>query len=384
MSTFRIALVMTAPLVLASVVRGQLVFEFTKSPSFLALESSDPTKADAIYSNAVAAGAKFSGLFSDPVTLRYTLDYGATPSGVLAFADSSFAAASYSSVKGALIGDATSLYDFTSLGGLPMGPSVPMYRNDTADLTFPEKEPFLDPTPMSVNNTMMDMGKSNLKALGLLSGTAGAAGSDATIKVSDTTVFDFDHSDGITTDTFDFRGVMLHEIAHAMGFVSGTDTMAIHLSSPPPVVDGMPMLTTLDLFRYSPLSLSMGARDISLPLPGVTGDAALRFFSIDGGATMLESFSTGDGPFGFGDGAQGGHWKADGTLGLMDPTLASGYNLTSAWDTMLMGGTPADIIALDAIGWTTIPAPSAVLPLAAGLALAARRGRSTNAPSTSL
>jgi hypothetical protein len=359
----------------AALSHGQLVFEFTKSPGFLALETSDPTKASAMYSAAVAAGSTYSSLFSNPVTLKYTLDYGATPSGVLAYADSSFAPTSYSMVKPALISHATTSHDFSSLGGLPVGPSIPMFRNDTADLVFPEKEPFFDPTPGSVNNMMMDMCHSNLKALGLMPGTAGPAGSDATLKVSDTTSFDFDPSDGITGGTFDFRGVMLHEIGHAMGFLSGTDTMAIHLSSPPPVVDSIPTLTALDLFRYSPLSVMMGARDISLPLPGVIGDAALRFFSIDGGATMLESFSTGDGPFGFGDGEQGGHWKADGTFGLMDPTLAMGVNLTSDWDLLIAGGTAADLIALDVIGWTPVPAPTTAASMLLGLTLVTRRRR---------
>lgn len=356
--TFRVtAVAVCVSATAASLSHAQLTFEFTKSPGFLALEVSDPTKATAMYDAAVGAGSKYSSLFSDPVTLKFTLDYGTTPSGVLAFADSAFAPAPYTSVKSAMIADATSINDFTSLGSLPAGPFVPLYRNDTADLTFPEKEPFLDPTPGSVNNMMLDMGKSNLKALGLLGGTAGGAGADGTIKVSDATTFDFDHTNGIDTGAFDFHGVMLHEIAHAMGFISGTDTMAIHLSSPPAVVDGLPMITTLDLFRYSPLSITFGARDISLPLPGVTGDASLRFFSLDGGATILDYFSTGDGPFGFGDGEQGGHWKTDGTFGLMDPSLASGFNLTAAWDTLLAGPTPADLIALDTIGWNYIPSP---------------------------
>ncbi len=370
-------IVLLASAAVAAHARAQLSFEFTKGPGFLALESSDAPKASAMYDAAVAAGAKYSSYFTDPVTLKYTLEYAPslTPPGVLAFADSTYTPVAYPSVKASLIGDATSSHDFSSLGGLPVGPFVPMFRNDTDDLVFPEKEPFFDPTPFSTNNMMLDMSKSNQKALGLITGSSGGAGSDASIVIGDA-AFDFDHSDGITTGTFDFHGVMLHELAHAMGFVSGTDTMAIHLSSPSTVVDAIPMLTTLDLFRYSPLSLSMGARDISLPLPGVTGDAALRFFSVDGGATTLDYFSTGDGPFGFGDGHQGGHWKDDGTFGLMDPELAMGFNLSAEWELMLAGDTPADLIALDAIGWTTaIPSPGSLAPLALAALVAARRRR---------
>lgn len=359
----------------STVAHGQLVFEFTKGPGFLALESTDPAKASAMYSAAVAAGSVYSSIFSDPVTLKYTLEYAPslTPPGVLAFADSTFTAVPYPSVKGAMIADATSTSDFTSLGGLPGTPFVPLFRNDTADLVFPEKEPFLDPTPFSPNNTVLDMCVSNQKALGLLPGAAGGPGTDAKIVISGA-AFDFDYTNGIDDDTFDFHGVMLHEIAHAMGFLSGTDTMAIHLGSPPPVVDGLAMITTLDLFRYSPLSLTFGARDISLPLPGATGDAAKRFFSIDGGATILDYFSTGDGPFGFGDGEQGGHWKTDGTFGLLDPTLAIEYNLSAAWLALLLGGS-VDITALDVIGWTLVPGPGAAGLFALGLTFAARRRR---------
>lgn len=354
---------------------GQLVFEWTKGPGFLALEGTDPAKATAMYAAATSAGAVFSSLFSDPVTLKYTLEYSpaTTPPGVLAFADSIFTAVPFPSVKGALIADATSASAFTSLGGLPGGPFVPMFRNDTAGLTFPEKEPFLDPTPFSPNNTVIDMCVSNQKALGLLPGAAGGAGTDAKIVISGA-AFDFDYTNGIGDDTFDFPGVMLHEIAHAMGFLSGTDTMAIHLGSPPAAVDGLAMLTTLDRFRYSPLSLTFGARDISLPLPGATGDAAVRFFSIDGGATILDYFSTGDGPFGFGDGEQGGHWKTDGIFGLLDPTLAIEYNLSAAWLAMLSASRP-DIVALDAIGWTLVPAPGASGLFVLGALVAVRRRR---------
>lgn len=365
---------MAATTLLAPVARAQLVFEFTKGPGFLALEGSDPAKAASMYAGAVAAGSKWSSFFSDPVTLKYTLDYSTSlPSGVLAYADSSFTAVPYPTVKASLIGDASTPSDFTSLGGLPVGPSVPHYRNDTADLVFPEKEPFLDLSP-TVNNMMFDMPTSNQKALGMIPGTSGAAGSDATIMLS-SAAFDFDHTNGIDAGTFDFNGVMLHEIAHAMGFISGADSVAIHLSSPPSVVEGLPLLTTLDLFRYSPLSLSMGARDISLPLPGAVGDAATRFFSIDGGASISEYFSTGDGPFGFGDGQQGGHWKVDALFGLMDPTLDPGVNLSLAWETLLLSGSAADITALDVIGWNLVPSPGAAALLLFGAGAAMRRRR---------
>jgi hypothetical protein len=294
---------------------------------------------------------------------------------VLAFAHSSYTPIPYSTVKLAMIGDSSSAHDATAVLSLPMGPMIPHYRNDVFDFTMPEFAPFLDVTP-SPNNFMMDMSFSNAKALGLIAPHAGAPGSDATIVIGDAD-FDFDHtSGGITTGTYDFHGVMLHEIAHAMGFISGTDTMATLFPSSMVDPEGITMLTVLDLFRYSPLSASVGARDISLPIPGAEGPPALRYFSIDGGMSFIDAFSTGAGALGFGDGGQGGHWKDDEVFGLMDPFLEDEFNLSLAWETLLDSiDSPADIIALDVIGWTRVPAPSAAPLLALGALLAARRRR---------
>lgn len=348
---------------LASCAHGQLTFEFTKSSGFMDLETADPAKAAAMYASAVSAGAKWSSLFGNPVTLKYTLDYdpGSLPSGVLAAAISTYTTShKYTAVKDALVLGATSPHDMVSSGALPGTPFVPMLRNDVYDSISPGFEIMFD-GDASTNNTFFDLSHSNAKALGLISGSSGGAGSDATIKIGGAT-FDFDPSDGISSGSFDFKGVMLHEIAHAMGFVSGVDTMSSlfppPFSPPPTDPDTVAMLTVLDLFRFSHLSAAMGVRDLSLPLPGSLDPVDKRFFSLTG-AVPLEYFSTGFYPFApFGDGAQAGHWKTDATFGLMDPTLAPGFALTSSWEALFGSGLPTDVIALDVIGWTMVPSPS--------------------------
>src|SRR5262245_30561298 len=100
-------------LALGQIASAQLVFEFAKGPGFVDPEGADGTKAAAMFSAAVAAGAKFSSLFSDPVTLKYTLEYSpsSTPSGVLAYAASTYSAVPFPAVKTAMIADITSSTD---------------------------------------------------------------------------------------------------------------------------------------------------------------------------------------------------------------------------------------------------------------------------------
>jgi hypothetical protein len=124
------------------------------------------------------------------------------------------------------------------------------------------------------------------------------------------------------------------------------------------------MVTVLDLYRYSIDSLGAGMfiPDMSLPVPAVLGFSPTRYFSIDGGATPMELFSTGTGLAG--DGEQAGHWSLAAPFGLMDPTLADDFELTDAFDTLIAGPPPPDLIALDVIGWTiltTVPEASSIL-----------------------
>lgn len=176
----------------------------------------------------------------------------------------------------------------------------------------------------SINNVVMGATTANLKALGLLGPTSDPDGS---ITFSSDFAFDFDPTDGITDGQIDFIAVAIHEIGHALGFVSAVDDYdVLGLPNGPfagvdctgtgilcqdyPVNDTWWGYTG-DLFRY----------DQAGELDWKPGDA--NYFSVDGGATNLAGFSTGD--FN-GDGWQGSHWKAptqapfcSGLIGIMNP-----------------------------------------------------------------
>src|SRR5262249_38085547 len=130
--------------------------------------------------------------------------------------------------------------------------------------------------------------------------------SDGSITFGSDTAWDFNPGDGITPGRFDFVGAATHEIGHALGFSSGVDYLDQH----PGIAEATTYQTAIDMFRYSADSFANHMID------GVA-DSSTKYFSLDGGATSLASFSTGAT---FGDGQQASHWKDGLGLGIMDPT----------------------------------------------------------------
>ena len=167
---------------------------------------------------------------------------------------------------------------------------------------------------------------------------------DGNVTFSSNFGFDFDPTDGIDDGTFDFIGVAIHEIGHALGFVSGVDFLDVFGKPNGPGagqlgydLNDTSIFSALDLFRYSSpgvINLAAGGQD--------------TYFSLDGGLTALFGNKFATGRFN-GDGDQASHWKdASGAnrcgpqLGIMDPTFCFGQ----------MGVvTGLDLAAYDAMGW---------------------------------
>lgn len=179
----------------------------------------------------------------------------------------------------------------------------------------------------------------NNKALGNdLSGDA--SGLDAYIQLEKSVNWSYNYAGGqVGKNQYDFVSVVIHELGHSLGFISGIDA-----------IKGLALPTALDMFRYSTTSANQQAIDYTV--------GGTKYFSVNGGnnpfnwtqtagntTTVQQAlFSTGENTILGGDGEQASHWKSNNQnyLGVMSPTLQKGT---------IRKISTLDLIALDYIGW---------------------------------
>jgi hypothetical protein len=285
----------------------------------------------------IAAGY-WGGLFTNNATINLGVKFQALNPGVIGSTGSTRADLSVSSWQ-ALVGAtrSNSTIDMTAVLPTLVGGGI------TGLTTGVDGSGNNDTTVTAVLNgsqtssRVLYQNTSLIKALG---GSVAPSVVDATITFSSNFSFDFDPTDGITAGTFDFIGVAIHEIGHALGFVSGVDFFDVYGKPNGPGagqlgydLNDTSVFSALDMFRYS----APGTIDLQ------TGGTP--YFSIDGGNTALfgNSFSTGRYN---GDGNQASHWKDEPNCGvgngIMDPTFCFGQMGTV---------TGLDLAAYDAMGW---------------------------------
>ncbi|MBK7876214.1 MAG: LamG domain-containing protein [Planctomycetes bacterium] len=196
--------------------------------------------------------------------------------------------------------------------------------------------PFLPPTtiPVRFDATSPTVTQSSLVLLsfGTIQATFPSAGvlttPHATITVNSNLAWDYDPSNGITAGAFCFRSALIHEIGHALGFLSDVD-----------VNSGTP--TALDLFRFR--------RTTDNPAPLDYADFQTHARLVDFNAPdddaeldlVLWEYAMSDGaPY------QGAHFREETpSLGTMDPVINAGE--THYPDYLA----PSDLRVLDALGF---------------------------------
>jgi len=271
----------------------------------------------------------WSTVLIDPIEVNLNIGFSSLAGNILGSTSSSSQNYSYSNIRSALLADSSSVDDQIAINFLQNGSNLNFLSNTPDAATFFDNN-------NSTNNQYLSVNTANLKALGLLLNNNDTDGS---ITFNSDLSFDFDVSDGVTSGSFDFVGVAVHEIGHALGFVSGVDTLDVFSGNGSNAnqvtsFDPYSINTTLDLFRYSSESLSNG-----LSIPDIAVGDREQYFSIDGGTTPLALFSTGR--FN-GDGKQASHWKDNLSFGILDPTFSTGE---------IGHITAVDILALDVIGF---------------------------------
>lgn len=300
-----------------------------------------------------AAGNYWSSKLSDPVTIYMGVSFDSLGGGVLGQASSLLYVKSYAEVRSLLSADKTSADDITAVASLQAGSSLSFWSTQGDGSSRFDSDG-------SANNAGLLLSAANLKALGVAVSTTADA-PDAHLSFSKDFAFSYSRVGGTPAGQYDFITVAQHEIGHALGFLSGVDRIdycldhaaGCALSGAADQFEESEWFTTLDLFRYS----APGALDLRV--------GGSPYFSIDGGASAIESFSTGDA---HGNGYQASHFGTA-HLTLMRPTISSGG---------FYDATPADLQAFDAIGWnvaTPVPEPAGAALLMAGLGIVALRAQ---------
>jgi hypothetical protein len=238
--------------------------------------------------------SEFSGLYSDPITINFTVDEGTTGLGSSLFSNNYFRG-SYAQIVAALTADSKTSNDATAIANLP---AVDPYSGGCTNCWYATS--------------------AEAKALGL----ANPAGSDGIYTFNGAVSYTYDSLNRAVAGEYDFIGVTEHEFSELMGRTSQGSSFGYD---------------ALDIFRYTGVGVEQAAS-----APGV-------YFSYDNGVTDVAGYNnTGSGdrqdldgavptdPFNASTGTNQGHVLNSGDIQVMD---VIGYDLAAPEpSTFALGG----------------------------------------------
>jgi hypothetical protein len=199
------------------------------------------------------------------------------------------------------------------------------------------------PTDFGAGNTLAGT-TVNFQFLGLLSADGTQINPAPAIGFNSAFPYDFDPSNGVDTDKFDFEGRAVHEIGHTLGLISRVGVRELN-----PTEAIAP--SVWDLFRFRP-GVTLGSFFQSERLLRAGGEHI--FYAGSGAFPLSTARSDGTG----GDGSTASHWKADELLpespdrvaiGVMEPTARLGERLIIK---------APDVLALDVMNRIFLPEPA--------------------------
>ncbi len=258
----------------------------------------------------IAAANLFTSKYNDNIHVNITVD-AVTGSGILGQSSTPIFQVTYANLRTAMINDAKSASDFTSVGA---GGSI-----TAADPSAP--------------GNLWWVTRAQRKAIGL---AASDLTNDGTITFG--TGFSYTFSGAIAPGTIDFMGVAAHEISEVMGRIGisgGT-------------VGGTVSYTLLDDLSYT------GAATKGL------GNGAGNFFSIDNGITLLKAFNNQAG-----NGGDSRDW-ASGSNDSFNAFSSAGANPVTAVDYQEM-----DVLGYDLVA---VPEPATVALMGLAMAAVGYQG----------
>lgn len=315
------------------------------------------------YMGFTKAAAFWSSVLTNDVTIKLDVGYASLGAGILGSTGSTRVSVYTSGAEYLLNANKSSALDNIAVANMPtldangaLSVITSGYKNAVTKAGVNTATRVLD-NDGSANNFVLSITQANAKALGF---TGLGTGADASITFSSNFAFDFDPTDGIGAGKYDFLGIAIHEIGHALGFVSGVDTYDAYGGPNGPSkasnlnLNNYAINSVLDLFRYSsdPNNLAPGGPYLDWSVGGNP------YFSLDRGNSVFTLngeagyFSTGAYN---GNGNQASHWKdntyAGGAncsnpvtapVGILDPTAGRCESMTV---------TALDLAAFDVMGW---------------------------------